>query len=167
MKRSLGGGGAPFLVVIRHSSSNFLEMLLLFFTPHQIGICWRSSPLVGVLRCVTIGDVDLVPTLEEYDRFIFVSTPLSTIFVPSVQPRYCKRLTNLLGFKRPVVEALTWSSSGIEGSTSFDFLYDLFHSLECPVGYRDDFVDLEEQWTSYRCQAFLVAFFDTVLFPSS
>ena len=42
------------------------------------------------------------------------------------------------------MEALTWSSSGIEGSMSFDFLYDLFHSLECPVGYRDDFVDLEE-----------------------
>ena len=41
--------------------------------------CWDP-----VLRCVTIRDVDLVSTLEEYDRFLFVSTPLSTIFVPSV-----------------------------------------------------------------------------------
>ena len=32
---------------------------------------------------------------------------------------------------------------------SFDFLHDWFHSLECLVGYRDDFVDLEEWWTSY------------------
>ena len=23
---------------------------------------------------------------------------------------------------------------------SFDFLYDWFHSLECPIGYRNDFV---------------------------
>ena len=29
------------------------------------------------LRCVTIGNVDLVPTLEEYDRFLSLSTPLS------------------------------------------------------------------------------------------
>jgi len=50
---------------------------------------------------------------------------------------------------------------------SFDFMYDRFHTLNCPVGYRDDFVDLEERWTSYRHQAFLVAFFGVVLFPSS
>ena len=50
---------------------------------------------------------------------------------------------------------------------SFDFLYDRFHSLDYPVGYQDDFVDLEERWTSYQCQAFLVEFFGVVLFPSS
>ena len=102
------------------------------------------------MKCVTIGDVDLVPTLEKYDRFLSFSTPLSTIFVPSVRPRYCKRLTDLLGFKRPVVKALTCYGSGIRGSMSFDFLHDRFFTLECPVGYRDDFVDLEERWTSYQ-----------------
>ena len=120
-----------------------------------------------VLRCVTIGDVDLVPTLEEYDCFLSLSTPLSTIFAPPVQPRYRERFTDLLGFKRTVVEALTWYGSRIGGSMSFNFLYDRFHSLDCSVGYRDDFVDLEEQWTSYRRQAFLMAFFGVVLFPSS
>ena len=50
---------------------------------------------------------------------------------------------------------------------SFNFLYDRFHSLECLVSYRDDFVDLEERWTSYRRQAFLMVFFGAVLFPSS
>ena len=50
---------------------------------------------------------------------------------------------------------------------SFDFLYDQFHSLDCPFGYRDDFVVLKEWWASYRCQAFLVAFFGVVLFASS
>ena len=108
-----------------------------------------------------------MPTLEEYDRFLSLSTHLSTIFVPPMQSRYHKRLTDLLGFKRPVVEALTWHGSEIGRSMSFDFLYDRFHSLECLVSYRDDFVDLEERWTSYRRQAFLMVFFGAVLFPSS
>ena len=70
--------------------------------------CWDP-----VLRCVTIGDVDLVFTLEEYDRFLSLSTPLSTIFVPPVWPHYCKRLIDLLALKRPVVEVLTWYGSRI------------------------------------------------------
>ena len=49
MRGSLGGGGVPFLVVIELSSSDFLEMLLLFFTPHWIGNCWRLLPFVGTL----------------------------------------------------------------------------------------------------------------------
>ena len=56
--------------------------------------------------------------------------------------------------------------SGVGGSMSFEFLHDWFHLLECLVGYHDDFMDLEEQWSSYRHKAFLVAFFGTVLFPS-
>ena len=95
--------------------------------------CWDP-----VLRCVTIRDIDLVPTLEEHDRFLSLSTPISTIFVPPVRPCYCKRLTDLLGLKRPVVEALSRYGNRIGGSMSFDFLYDRFHSLECHVGYRDD-----------------------------
>ena len=110
--------------------------------------------------------MNLVPTLEEYDHFLSLSTPLRTVFVPPVQTRYRKWLANLMGFKRPVMEALTWHGSGVERSMSFEFLYDWFHLSECPVGYRDDFVDLEEQWSSYWRQALLVAFFGTVLFPS-
>ena len=110
--------------------------------------------------------MDLVPILEEYDHFLSLSTPLSTVFIPLVRTRYRKRLANLMGFKRPVVEVLTWHGSKVEGSMSFEFLHDWFHLLECLVGYHDDFMDLEEQWSSYRHKAFLVAFFGTVLFPS-
>ena len=73
-----------------------------------ITFCWDP-----VLRCVTIGDIDLVPTLEEYDRFLSLATPLSIIFVPLVWPHHRKRLTDLLGLKRPIVEALTWYGNGI------------------------------------------------------
>ena len=117
------------------------------------------------LRCVTIGDVDLMPTLE--DHFLSLSTPMSIVFVPPVRTRYRKRLVDLMGFKKRVVEVLTCYGSGVEGSMSFKFLHDWFQLLECPAGYRDDFVDLKEQWASYRRQAFLVAFFGTVLFPST
>ena len=74
------------------------------------------------LICVTIGDVDLVLALEKYDCFLSLSTPLSTVFVQLVRARYRTRLTNLMGFKRPVVEALTWYGSGKGGSMYFEFL---------------------------------------------
>ena len=92
--------------------------------------CWDLT-----LRCVTIGNVDLVPSLEEYDHFHSLSTLLSTIFSPLVQTRYRKRLIDLVGLKRPVVEALTWYGSGVGGSMSFKFLHDRFHLSECLVGY--------------------------------
>ena len=72
------------------------------------------------------GDIDLVPTLEEYDLFLSLSTHVSTVFVPLVWTRYRKRLSDLMGFKRPVVEALTWNGSGVGRSMSFEFLQDWF-----------------------------------------
>ena len=87
------------------------------------------------MRCVSIGDVDLVPTLEEYDRFLSLYTPLSTVFVPPVRTCYRKRLTDLMGFKSPVVEALTWYDSEVGGSMSFKFLHDWFQLPECQAGY--------------------------------
>ena len=159
---SFSCGDRAFIRQLLGDATALLHTTLDWHLLEVITSCWDP-----VLRCVTIGDVDLVPTLEEYDCFLSLSTPLSTILVPPVQPRYCKRLTDLLGFKRPVVEALTWYGSGIGGSMSFNFLYDRFHSLECPISYRDDIVDIEEHWRSYQRQVFLVAFFGAVLFPSS
>ena len=78
------------------------------------------------MRCVTIRDVDLVPTLEEYDRFLSLSTPLSTVFIPPMQMHYRNKLANLMGFKRPVVEAMTCYDSKIGGSMSFEFQHDWF-----------------------------------------
>ena len=126
-----------------------------------IASCWDLA-----LRCITIGNIDLVPTLEEYDCFLSLSTPLSTVFVPPMQTHYRNKHANLMGFKRPVVEVLTWYGSGRGGSMSFKFLHDRFQLPECPASYRDDFVDLEERWASYRRLAFLVAFFGAMLFPS-
>ena len=82
------------------------------------------------LRCVTIGDMDLVPTLEEYNRFLSLSTPMSTVCIPLVRTWYCKKLADLMGFKWPIVEVLTWHGSEVEASMSFEFLHDRFHLPE-------------------------------------
>ena len=37
--------------------------------------CWDPT-----LRCITIGDVDLVLTLEEYDCFLSLPTPVSWVY---------------------------------------------------------------------------------------
>ena len=127
---SFSCGDRAFLQRFLGDAIALLQTTLAWHLLEVITPCWDP-----VLRCDTIGNVDLVHTLKEYDHFLSLSTPLSTIFVPLVQPCYYKRLTNLLGFKRPVVEAFTWYGSRIGGTMSFDFLYDQFHSLECLVGY--------------------------------
>ena len=96
------------------------------------------------LRCVIIEDIDMVPTLEKYDCFLCLYTPLSTIFVPPLRTRYHKRLVDLMGFKRPVVEALTQYDNGVEGSMAFEFLNDWIQLPKCLAGYQDDFVDLNK-----------------------
>ena len=103
MKGNLRGGGLFFLWWpsthlaaswrCHCSSSHHTDWHLL----EVITFCWDHA-----LRCITIGDVGLVPTLEKYDRFLSLSTLLNTVFVPPVWTRYRKRLTNLMGFKRLV-----------------------------------------------------------------
>ena len=91
----------------------------------------------------------MVSTLKKYDRFLSLSTPVSTVFVPPVQTHYRKWLADLMGLKRPVVEVLTWHGGGVVRSMSFEFLHDWFQLPECPASYRDNFMDLEKRWASY------------------
>ena len=118
------------------------------------------------LRCITIKDVDVVPTLEEYDRFLSLPTLVSQVYQPPTRPHFCKRLVELLGLKTPVVDVLTQYGSDLGGSIPWDFLICQFGEVKCPATYRRDFMDLEEHWTFYRRLAFMVAFFGSVLFHS-
>ena len=63
------------------------------------------------------------------------------------------------------MDVLTRYGSGLGGSNLFNFLICWFGEAECHVAYRGDFMDLEEHWTFYRRQAFMVAFFGSMLFP--
>ena len=63
----------------------------LFHTPldwrllEAMVICWDLA-----LRCITIVDVDLVPTLEEYDHFLSLPTSVSRVYRPSTRSRFHK-----------------------------------------------------------------------------
>ena len=158
---SFSRGDQALLQQFLGNAASLLHITLDWHLLEVITSYWDPAPIH-----VTIGDVDLVHNLEEYDHFLSLSTLVSSVFIPLVRTHYCKRLANLMGFKRLVVEALTQHGSGVGGSMSFEFLHDWFELPECPASYRDDFVDLEERWATYRCQAFLVAFFSAMLFPS-
>ena len=79
--------------------------------------------------------------------------------MPTLNPAKPAHLTPLL-----IVDVLTQYRSGLGGNISWDFLICWFGLAECPAAYRGDFVDLEERWTFYRHQAFMVAIFGSVLF---
>lgn len=118
------------------------------------------------LSCVTIRNVDSASTLEDYDGFLSLSTPVDQVYQPRVRPYYRKWLAELIGMKMPMVDILTQYGSGLGGSLSLDFLTFQFSLAECLVAYRRDFKDLRECWTFYRFQAFVIAFFSFILFPS-
>lgn len=118
------------------------------------------------LQCVTIRDVDLVPTIEEYDCSLFFTTPLVWVYWLTNRPCYPNRLVDLLGLKTLIVSTLTQHGSSLGGSLPFNFLTCRFNLAECPTTYPEDFVDLGECWTSCWCQAFMIAFFVLIFFPS-
>lgn len=92
---------------------------------------------------------------------------MSYVYRTLNRSHFRKWLTELLGLKTPVMDVLTQYGSGLGGSHPFDFLLCHFGEAKCPVAYQGDFVDFEEHWTIFRCQAFMVAFFSSVLFESS
>ena len=92
--------------------------------------CWDPA-----LRCITIGDVDLVPTLEEYNHFLSLPTLVSWVYQPPTQSQFFKQLVELLGLKMPVVNVLTRYGSGLGGSIPFDFLLCWFGKVECLAAY--------------------------------
>ena len=92
--------------------------------------CWDLA-----LRCSTIGDVDLVPTLEEYDCFLSPPTPISQVYQPPTRSCFYKRLAELLGLKTPVMDVLTRYGSSLGGSIPFDFLLCRFGEDECLAAY--------------------------------
>ena len=96
-------------------------------------------------------DADLVPTLEEYDHFLSLPTPMIWVYRPPTQSRFRKQLAELLGLKTHIMDVLTRYGSGLGGSIPFDFLLCQFGEPECPIAYRGYFMDLEEHWTFCRC----------------
>ena len=75
---SFSCGDRAFLRQLIGDATALLHTTLYWHLLEVITSCWDP-----VLRSVTIGDVDLVPTLEEYGCFLSLSTLVSTAFAPT------------------------------------------------------------------------------------
>ena len=95
--------------------------------------------------------MDFVTTLEKYDCFLSLATPVSWVCESLTRSHFRKQLAKLLVLKTHIVDVLTRYGSDLGGSFPFDFLLCRFGEPECLATYRGDFVDLEEHWTFYRC----------------
>ena len=67
--------------------------------------------------------MDLVPTLEEYDHFLSLPTPMIWVYRPPTQSHFRKQLAELLGLKTHIMDVLTRHGSGLGGSIPFDFCF--------------------------------------------
>ena len=91
---------AFFLRFIKDACSIFLTPFDWSFIK-AIATFWYLS-----LCCVTIKDMDLIPTMDEYLQFLFLTTPLKHVYHPPSRAHYPKWLVKLLGLRVPVVASL-------------------------------------------------------------
>ena len=87
-------------------------------------------------------DIDIVPTLEEYDRFLSWPTIVNRVYRPPIRSLFRKWLAELLGLRMAIVDVLTWYCSRLGGSMPLDFLICRFGLDECSAAYGGDFMDL-------------------------
>jgi hypothetical protein len=120
--------------------------------------------------CFSIGEVDLVPTLEEYAELLQLDSPFSeTPVIPVQGPRSNRCLEKYLGLTtavlRPEITRLeeTWRKANIP----LDLLTKYFSRSDFPVGLARDFIAGKKGWKKFRINAFKIAFAGIFLFPTS
>ena len=120
--------------------------------------------------CFSIGEVDLVPTLEEYAGLLQLDSPFSETHVIPIQgPRSNRVLEKYLGLTstilRPEISRVdeTWQKANI----SLDLLTKYFSWSVFPAELMGDFIASERGWKKFRTNAFKIAFAGIFLFPTS
>jgi hypothetical protein len=120
--------------------------------------------------CFSIGEVDLVPTLEEYAELLQLDSPFSeTPVIPTQGPRSNRCLEKYLGLTTVVLRPEiarpeeTWRKANI----SLDLLTKYFSRSDFPVKLARDFIAGKNGWKKFRINAFKIAFAGIFLFPTS
>uniref|UniRef100_A0A2N9IC35 DUF7745 domain-containing protein n=1 Tax=Fagus sylvatica TaxID=28930 RepID=A0A2N9IC35_FAGSY len=120
--------------------------------------------------CFSIGEVDLVPTLEEYAELLQLDSPFSeTPVIPIQGPRSNRCLEKYLGLTTAVLRPEiarpeeTWRKANI----SLDLLTKYFSRSDFPVKLARDFIAGKKGWKKFRINAFKIAFAGIFLFPTS
>ena len=111
--------------------------------------------------CFSIGEVDLVPTLEEYAGLLQLDSPFSeTPVIPIQGPRSNRVLEKYLGLTSAVLhpeisrEGETWWKANI----SLDLLTKYFSWSVFPAELAEDFIAGKRGWKKFRTNAFKIAF---------
>uniref|UniRef100_A0A2N9HBW8 DUF7745 domain-containing protein n=1 Tax=Fagus sylvatica TaxID=28930 RepID=A0A2N9HBW8_FAGSY len=111
--------------------------------------------------CFSIGEVDLVPTMEEYAELLQLDRPFSeTPVIPIRGPRSNRCLEKYLGLTTAVLRPEiarpeeTWRKANI----SLDLLTKYFSRSGFPVKLARDFIAGKKGWKKFRINAFKIAF---------
>uniref|UniRef100_A0A2N9GF92 DUF7745 domain-containing protein n=1 Tax=Fagus sylvatica TaxID=28930 RepID=A0A2N9GF92_FAGSY len=111
--------------------------------------------------CFSIGEVDLVPTLEEYAELLQLDSPFSeTPVIPIQGPRSNRCLEKYLGLTTAVLRPEiarpeeTWRKANI----SLYLLTKYFSRSDFPVKLARDFIAGKKGWKKFRINAFKIAF---------
>jgi hypothetical protein len=120
--------------------------------------------------CFSIGEVDLIPTMEEYAELLQLDSPFSeTPVIPIQGPRSNRCLEKYLGLTTAVLRPEiarpeeTWRKANI----SLDLLTKYFSRSDLPAKLARDFIVGKKGWKKFRINAFKIAFAGIFLFPTS
>uniref|UniRef100_A0A2N9H638 DUF7745 domain-containing protein n=1 Tax=Fagus sylvatica TaxID=28930 RepID=A0A2N9H638_FAGSY len=120
--------------------------------------------------CFSIGEVDLIPTMEEYAELLQLDSPFSeTPVIPIQGPRSNRCLEKYLGLTTAVLRPEiarpeeTWRKANI----SLDLLTKYFSRSAFPAKLARDFIVGKKGWKKFRINAFKIAFAGIFLFPTS
>uniref|UniRef100_A0A2N9I3P9 DUF7745 domain-containing protein n=1 Tax=Fagus sylvatica TaxID=28930 RepID=A0A2N9I3P9_FAGSY len=120
--------------------------------------------------CFSIGEVDLVPTMEEYAELLQLDRAFSeTPVIPIRGPRSNRCLEKYLGLTTAVLRPEiarpeeTWRKANI----SLDLLTKYFSRSAFPAKLARDFIVGKKGWKKFRINAFKIAFAGIFLFPTS
>uniref|UniRef100_A0A2N9FVW6 DUF7745 domain-containing protein n=1 Tax=Fagus sylvatica TaxID=28930 RepID=A0A2N9FVW6_FAGSY len=118
----------------------------------------------------SIGEVDLIPTLEEYVGLLQLDSPFSeTPVIPIQSPRSNRVLEKYLGLTSAVLrpEIVRAEETWRKANISLDLLMKYFFWSDFPVEFAGDFIGGKRGWKKFRINAFKIAFAGIFLFPIS
>uniref|UniRef100_A0A2N9HXW5 DUF7745 domain-containing protein n=1 Tax=Fagus sylvatica TaxID=28930 RepID=A0A2N9HXW5_FAGSY len=107
--------------------------------------------------CFSIGEVDLVPTLEEYAELLQLDNPFSeTHVIPIQSPRLNRVLEKYLGLTSAVLrpEIIRPEETWRKANISLDLLTKYFSRSDFPVELARDFIAGKKGWKKFRINAF-------------
>jgi hypothetical protein len=120
--------------------------------------------------CFSIGEVDLVPTLEEYAGLLQLDSPFSeTPVIPIQGPRSNRGLEKYLGLTSAVLrpEIIRPEETWRKANISLDLLTRYFSRSDFLVELARDFIAGKKGWKKFRINAFKIAFAGIFLFLTS